>query len=684
VKSQQGYKNPTPRQFANDLMAVKSFERGGGGVHHKPIEVYLQVASACNLDCYMCYEHLRPPRYRRGRGLRSMPPELFAKIEREILPYSTKITFGVGGEPMLCEHLLDYIQRAYAARQHVHMMTNGTRITSDEVAETLARCLTSLEISIDAATKETYERIRLGSRWEHIFANIERLNRFRFQGPPEERTHLSLCFVMMKSNVHELPRFIDVARQLRADRVAAWHVIPVTEEGRREALIDDQERSDHYLALAHARAVELGLEADLVKPFRKGAAELAPTLAGSRQSVIERMADLDHAAKMHSPSAGAAGNGGPAAAESSAPESAGAAPVPEPTPAEPSSPAALPSGAATETAPPPGAAAHDEVNGQPAEAHDAHAVHEPEALELDANGMLAPVSFSPIADPPDPLEAARALVEFNARPKGERLHCASPYTTVFIFYDGRVFPCCHPHAHVKLPMGNLLRQDFGEVWNGRAYRNLRAGLKLGDPPPICQRCSIVHGPSEQMETAGPLEGEGADLASYYGALDLDPQPKTVGSAGLVGALESAGVADRLQANAHEREAFEVEGNAMVGHIKNVEGEPVPLREHAHAAEDNLLKLHRYADDLEHERDALAGHARSLQAELLPLREHAKTLEIERDGLAGHAANREAEREHLLGHVRNLERILRESHGMLIYRLRRKATDALFFWRKREG
>jgi len=338
--------------------------------------------------------------------------------------------------------------------------------------------------------------------------------------------------------------------------------------------------------------------------------------------------------------------------------------------------------------------------------------------------VLAPVDFVAIPDPPDAAAAAIALQDFLARPKGARLHCASPYTGVFIFYDGRVFPCCHPHAHTKLPMGNLLKQEFDEIWNGRAYRNLRAGLKLGDPPPICQRCSIVHGPSENMEQAGPDEGEGADLASYYGALDLDPRdPKEDDE--LLARIGVPGAAERISSGSHVRETaashvrsverelvplrahtqaveesllklhrhasdLQLERDALVGHARNLEGELRPLREHSKTIEEILLKLHRHAGDVEHERDALVGHARNLESELRPLREHTKTieemllklhrhsgdLEHERDALVGHCRNLEAEREAMFGHIKNLEHILRKGFGMAIYRLRCKIGVAL--------
>jgi MoaA/NifB/PqqE/SkfB family radical SAM enzyme len=615
MKSDIGYKNPNARQFANDLLAGKSFERGDARAFHMPVEVYVQVASACNLDCYMCYEHLRPEKFKRGRGLRVLGPELFAKLEREVLPHSLKITFGVGGEPMLCEHLLDYIERSYALNLHVHLMTNGTRITTDKTAERLARCLSSMEVSIDAATKETYERIRIGSKWEKLLSNFERLNRFRDRYPESERTHLSLCFVMMQSNVHELPAFVELGRKLGADRVAAWHVIPVTPDGKKESLQYDKEKSDHFLRLAHLKARDIGIEADLVRPFDpKLEEELAPLIAESRQGAIarkearerERSAGESRAREKsadewlededawsrpltgkhaHEPSV----SGGAlfverGASNGATPSNGGASNGTRSNNGGTNNGATLHNGGAGNGAAHHGGAEHNSRGSEAAEDEPWKGTTIEEGLAIvpgdvdPSTGVRLGAAWQPMADPPPHEDAARALAEFEARPKAARLHCHMPTMTAFIFFDGRVFPCCHPHAHTKLPMGDLRRQSFREIWNGRAYRNLRAGLRLGDPPPLCQRCSIMQSPPPVFEDEDELEGQAADLASYYGALDLEPRAEHESSNSWD--LEREAMFEQLAESKKRIDAVEHENRGMKAHIAAIESQRAGLALHA--------------------------------------------------------------------------------------------------------
>ncbi len=277
-------------QFLNDFNGVKAFERGKVRLQHLPVEVHLQLTSTCNLDCVMCSEHLRPGGLK-GRKLLDLDETLFEKLEREVLPYSAKLMLGVGGEPMLSRSFFDYIKRGREWNQEIHLTTNSTRITTDEAARTLAECVHKIEISIDGATPETYERIRNGASFEKLIENIERLNRFRLLDPPGKRCLLTICMVLMRSNVHELTTMLRLAKRLHVERVAAWHVIPVTEEGRADSLIDHKQLSDRTLKEAHQLAQEIGIEVDFPAYFDSLDTPAVVPAEQSRAGTVLRMQD---------------------------------------------------------------------------------------------------------------------------------------------------------------------------------------------------------------------------------------------------------------------------------------------------------------------------------------------------------------------------------------------------------
>ena len=496
----------------NDLIAVQSYERGRPHASHRPIELYMQVASACNLDCYMCSEHNRPPEWRRGRGATSLPPELYAKVESELFPYARRLTIGVGGEPMISPHFLDYVERAHAAGLDVHVMSNGTRIRDERAAETLARCTKSLEISVDAARPETYERIRLGSRWKSLNANLERLVGAIARQPEGQRPHLTLCFVLMRSNVEEFGEFVEFGARIGADRVAGWHVIPVTEEGREESLQVERERSNQLLERARQRGIELGIDVDVPAPF-------------DLEDAPQDLTSVDLAATVPE--------------QVSAALSAGPAPVPDAPPA-------------ARVEPPPAA----------------------EELEYEVLDHPAPEPSEPApAATPAETDREHGMRRESTRHRAGagRIHCSSPTTSVFLFYDGRVLPCCHPHAHAQLPMGNLWDQSFSEIWNGELYRHLRAGLHEGDVPPLCQTCSIVHSPPPRLENPEELLAAGNDLASWYAGRPAPGAPGEAPGWADPALLERfAELESRLAQSGVHSDVVEAENRALKGHLANLE------------------------------------------------------------------------------------------------------------------
>jgi radical SAM protein with 4Fe4S-binding SPASM domain len=63
--------------------------------------------------------------------------------------------------------------------------------------------------------------------------------------------------------------------------------------------------------------------------------------------------------------------------------------------------------------------------------------------------------------------------------------CHEPWETVYVNFDGKVFPCC---ASTEC-MGDLKKTCLDVIWNGDAYQRLRANLKSGRVPRDCAECT---------------------------------------------------------------------------------------------------------------------------------------------------------------------------------------------------
>ncbi len=135
----------------------------------KPAEICIETTSRCNVDCIMC------PRKKMRRPQQSMDFDLFKKIIDEC------VDIGVGcvkphnyGEPLLTQSFdkyLSYIR--YKSKQiKILLVTNGTLLNNKMIDVILEEKVDEIVISIDGATRSTYEHIRRGADYKRVVANV--------------------------------------------------------------------------------------------------------------------------------------------------------------------------------------------------------------------------------------------------------------------------------------------------------------------------------------------------------------------------------------------------------------------------------------------------------------------------------------------------------------------------------
>jgi MoaA/NifB/PqqE/SkfB family radical SAM enzyme len=77
------------------------------------------------------------------------------------------------------------------------------------------RNLNELGVSIDGATKDTYEKMRLGGRWEKINENLEYISELK----DKHGFKFIMHFVVQKNNYHEMEDIVMLGEKYNADRV---------------------------------------------------------------------------------------------------------------------------------------------------------------------------------------------------------------------------------------------------------------------------------------------------------------------------------------------------------------------------------------------------------------------------------------------------------------------------------
>lgn len=169
-----------------------------------PSYIEIEITTRCNKKCIMC-EHT----YWK-ESIDNISYEEFIQLADQF-PNLRWINLTGEGEPFLNKDFLNILE--YLTEKEV-MVYFGDSF--DLIDETVAKKLVDLDIagiyvSMDAATKETYEKIKVGCNFERSVKNIKRLVELKkAKGSPLPE----LCFryIITTLNYHEIPKFVELVR----------------------------------------------------------------------------------------------------------------------------------------------------------------------------------------------------------------------------------------------------------------------------------------------------------------------------------------------------------------------------------------------------------------------------------------------------------------------------------------
>ncbi len=205
------------------LRRLRAIAQGRGYMDEPPMSISVGVTTFCNLRCVMC-------RVKDRDQHNDLPAHVYEELYK-MAPRIKKIAF-TGGEPLLSKRFIGFLkslERQEFPGLTAHIITNGTVLNRALMHELASSVLGGITISLNAATKNTYESINRGAKWERTIRNIhDVLDFIKQSGMPVE---VVLSFVILRSNMHEMRLFVHLARSLGAqvrfmvntnDPGAAW------------------------------------------------------------------------------------------------------------------------------------------------------------------------------------------------------------------------------------------------------------------------------------------------------------------------------------------------------------------------------------------------------------------------------------------------------------------------------
>ena len=187
------------------------------------LKVLVDVSNKCNLRCTMCHFSFDKVFYRPAEH---MTPESFQRVAAEVFPYAHTVVLSAGSEPTVSPYFAEILCLASKwPLQELKFLTNATRLTETLATTILESGVTQIDISIDGACAETYEKIRRGGRFKNVVSNLRRMRDMKIQRgliAPQMQFNVTL----MRSNLLELERFVDLAEECGVDRIGCRHLMP--------------------------------------------------------------------------------------------------------------------------------------------------------------------------------------------------------------------------------------------------------------------------------------------------------------------------------------------------------------------------------------------------------------------------------------------------------------------------
>jgi len=205
-----------PRSLSNRFRVVRAYLAHRPTLTAFPLELQLGITNRCNLDCSFCPQR----KSRKTKGEISL--DLLDHLLEQAAPYVDTVDLSFDGEPFLHSRWPECVAACRKSGVKAMLETNALLMDEALAREALAAGLGSITFSLDAATGETYRKLKPGGDFDRAMINTERF--LRLAAGRKDRPYIQLQFVRSPENAHEAAAFQERWRGRGADAV---HIKPM-------------------------------------------------------------------------------------------------------------------------------------------------------------------------------------------------------------------------------------------------------------------------------------------------------------------------------------------------------------------------------------------------------------------------------------------------------------------------
>lgn len=180
-----------------------------------PKTINLAYDKSCNLACPSCRHDIVQADKKERQDYKALLSDVLSDFDDgPITLYMTG-----SGDPFGSRHFWEVITSDEFVNDHslrFRLHTNGVLFNANrfERLRAILPRVTDIEISIDGATKETYEANRRPAKWEALLGSMELFAQVKREYP---QINMKLNFVVQANNWREMPYFVDLGRNWGVD-----------------------------------------------------------------------------------------------------------------------------------------------------------------------------------------------------------------------------------------------------------------------------------------------------------------------------------------------------------------------------------------------------------------------------------------------------------------------------------
>ena len=215
-----------------------------------PQSIQIECTTKCNLKCTFCeLSHWteKPT---------DQTFETFGKLV-ERLPRLKRVDLTGIGEAFMNRDFLRMVELLKARGVYVTLNDNFTMMTEKAARRMVELGVDHVFLSLDGATKETYEQIRVGSNFDKVIHNARGLVATKRQ-MRKKLPEIKINSVVCETNYHEMPAIVELAHDIGIGMVVFVNVITFDETANLDTQAS-QEQVQAKLRAAIERSRELGV-----------------------------------------------------------------------------------------------------------------------------------------------------------------------------------------------------------------------------------------------------------------------------------------------------------------------------------------------------------------------------------------------------------------------------------------